>query len=142
MANLFYSQVKKFQQDIIGYDVPKQSSKLPDDVKELTIVQLREEIQELQDSHTLTDEVDALIDLIYFAYGGLVKMGIPEDTFAALHTIVHNANMTKVAGKKATRDYEGTAVDAVKPTNFMPPEKVICRFLNDEEFINEYEVLT
>ena len=45
--------------------------------------------------------------------------------------------MTKVAGKKAARGYEGTAQDAVKPLNFMPPEKVICRFLNDEEFPND-----
>ena len=142
MANLFFKQVSNFNRDIIGYTFPPKPTKLPSTVKELLLIQLREEIDELENSNTLTDEVDALIDLIYFAFGGLYKQGIEEDTFGALHTIVHNCNMTKVAGKKASRGYDGTAQDAVKPANFIPPERIICRFLNDEEFIKLNEDVT
>lgn len=41
----------------------------------------------------LTDEVDALIDLLYFTYGSFVMMGIDPDP---IFDIVHQANMGKV----------------------------------------------
>ncbi|MDR1689781.1 MAG: hypothetical protein LBS21_14415 [Clostridiales bacterium] len=52
-----------------------------------------EEIDEFIEAHTLTDQADAMIDLMYFALGTLVEMGVkPQKLF----DIVHEANMTKL----------------------------------------------
>jgi predicted HAD superfamily Cof-like phosphohydrolase len=52
-----------------------------------------EEIDEFIESDNITDQADAMIDLIYFALGTLVEMGVkPQKLF----DIVHEANMTKL----------------------------------------------
>lgn len=134
ITNDYFKQVSEFNRTILGYTPPASVQLLPEEVKKLSLIQLREEVQELEDSKTATDEVDALLDLIYFAYGALYKMGITHHIFGAAHTIVHNANMTKAAGKKANRGYDGTAQDAVKPENFVPPETLISVLINDKDF--------
>lgn len=54
---------------------------------------MREEVDEFLSSDTIIDQADAMIDLIYFALGTLVEMGVqPEKLF----DIVHRANMTKL----------------------------------------------
>ena len=134
IKNTFFEQVSAFNKNIIGYAAPVKVSLLPTDVKELTAIQLREEVDELMESTTPTDELDALIDLVYFAYGAMYKMGVTPPLFGAAATIVHNANMTKAAGKKASRGYDGTAVDAVKPADFIAPESLISVLINDQDF--------
>lgn len=134
VKNTYFEQVSEFNKTIIGYEQPLKVEKLPADVKELSLIQLREEIDELEESTTATDEIDALLDLMYFANGALYKMGVTPPVFGAASTIVHEANMTKAAGKKASRGYSGSAVDAVKPADFVPPETLIAVLINDEEF--------
>ena len=52
-----------------------------------------EEVQEFIDSENIYDQTDAMIDLIYFALGTLVEMGVkPKEIF----DIVQNANMSKL----------------------------------------------
>ncbi|GHU35789.1 hypothetical protein FACS1894172_18030 [Spirochaetia bacterium] len=52
-----------------------------------------EEIDEFIESSTIVDQADAMIDLMYFALGTLVEMGVkPEKIFE----VVHKANMSKV----------------------------------------------
>lgn len=54
---------------------------------------INEEVEELCDAETLEDQVDAYIDILYFALGGLVECGVlPDKIFAA----VHAANMAKM----------------------------------------------
>jgi len=134
IKNTYFEQVSEFNRTVIGYEAPLKVTKLPADVKELSLIQLREEIDELEESTTATDEIDALLDLMYFANGALYKMGITPPIFGSAATIVHQANMTKAAGKKAARGYSGSAVDAVKPADFVPPEGLIAVLINDEEF--------
>lgn len=52
-----------------------------------------EEINEFIDSKNITEQADAMIDLIYFALGTLVEMGIKP---SKLFEIVHDANMSKL----------------------------------------------
>ncbi|RCX12328.1 putative HAD superfamily Cof-like phosphohydrolase [Anaerobacterium chartisolvens] len=52
-----------------------------------------EEINEFKESDNIYDQADAMIDLIYFAVGTMVEMGVkPENVF----DIVHSANMRKL----------------------------------------------
>lgn len=54
---------------------------------------MAEEIEEWLEADNIVDQVDAMVDLIYFALGSLVELGIPP---AAIFGIVHDANMSKL----------------------------------------------
>lgn len=98
----------------------------------LSMKQLREEISEFEYADEKDDkagQVDALLDLIYFALGILYKMGLSPLEINTLFEAVHNANMTKSAGKKKGREVEG-AIDAVKPVDFKDPKNVIEGVIN------------
>lgn len=103
---------------------------------------LNEEVGELIDAVTegqlfgaaeaaVVQSVDALIDLMYFAVGGLYKMGLTRAMIVECMQTVHAANMTKVKAKVAKRHVEG-AVDAGKPTDFIGPEAEIARILSEK----------
>lgn len=54
---------------------------------------MQEEVEEFLEAEDVVDQADAMIDLIYFALGTLVEMGVkPEPLFR----IVHEANMKKL----------------------------------------------
>lgn len=137
--NKFFAQVSEFNKEVIGYSQPLAPEMLPSDVLDLSLIQLREEIDELEQARTVTEQVDALIDLLYFANGALYKIGLSELDYTYCSTAVHLANMTKAAGKKAARGYDGTAQDAVKPANFEGPERKIAARLGDIETINKLD---
>ena len=52
-----------------------------------------EEINEFIEASDIVDQVDAMIDLIYFALGTMVEIGVKPDK---IFDIVHNANMSKL----------------------------------------------
>lgn len=52
-----------------------------------------EEINEFLEADEIVEQADAMIDVMYFALGTLVEMGIRPD---ALFQIVQNANMAKL----------------------------------------------
>ncbi|HBL85307.1 MAG: HAD family hydrolase [Clostridiales bacterium GWF2_38_85] len=52
-----------------------------------------EEIDEFAEADNIIDQADAMIDLIYFALGTMVEMGVKP---AKLFEIVHDANMKKI----------------------------------------------
>lgn len=54
---------------------------------------MEEEVREFREAATLEDQADAMVDLLYFALGTLVEMGIDGEP---LFHIVHRANMTKL----------------------------------------------
>lgn len=95
---------------------------------------LREEAKEFDDAEVLTLErdmivcqVDSLIDSIYFAIGGLKKMGLTREQTVACFFAVHDANMTKRRGARAKRD--NFAEDAVKSDDWVGPEARIEKIL-------------
>lgn len=60
---------------------------------EKRLLWMQEELDEFRDADTIIDQADALIDLIYFALGTFVEMGIkPEKIFE----LVHISNMQKL----------------------------------------------
>ena len=78
---------------------------------------MREEIDEFLEAGTLTDQADAMIDLIYFALGTLVEMGVEPDE---LFEIVHNANMAKKWPDGKVHRNEMSKV--IKPSTWEDPE--------------------
>ena len=79
---------------------------------------LREERHELEPAFEQGDfagAADALVDLVVFAKGTAVLMGLP---WAALFDDVMRANMAKVRGV----GHRGHAVDLVKPLGWQGPK--------------------
>jgi len=76
-----------------------------------------EEVNEFIDGveeNDLAKMADALIDLVYFAKGTALKLGLP---WVALWADVQRANMAKERGTNK----RGFKVDAVKPPGWMGP---------------------
>jgi predicted HAD superfamily Cof-like phosphohydrolase len=86
---------------------------------------MREEIQEFLDSRNIYDQADAMIDLIYFALGTLVEMGIPpEELFDA----VQEANMNKLWSDGKPRFREDGKI--IKPEGWRPPEPELKKIID------------
>lgn len=76
---------------------------------------LQEELDELLAAPTLDLQADALVDLVYVAYGTAVMMGLP---WTALWDDVQRANMAKVRGQT----HRGNLVDVCKPDGWVGPK--------------------
>jgi len=95
--------------------------KTPRMLKEVRVIKrgkwMQEELNEFFESANLYEQSDAMIDLIYFALGTLVEMGIPpNELFAA----VHEANMSKM-WEDGIPHYD-TDGKTVKPKTWVDPE--------------------
>lgn len=96
---------------------------------------MQEELDELAEAATLVDQADALLDLIYFALGTLVEMGMDaEDLFE----IVHNANMDKLRTKHETILRDDGKVG--KPDGWQSPEFHIAQRLVSS--VSPYSLIT
>jgi predicted HAD superfamily Cof-like phosphohydrolase len=77
---------------------------------------MKEEIDEFLEAGDITEQADAMVDLIYFALGTLAMMGVkPEKPFA----IVHGANMAKLWGDGKPRYNADGKV--IKPETWADP---------------------
>ena len=82
---------------------------------------MREEIDEFIESDNIYEQADAMIDLIYFALGTLVEMGVkPGEIF----DIVHKANMTKLWSDGKVHYREGDK-KVIKPPEWEDPDPKI-----------------
>lgn len=131
MSNQF-NQVRDFNKYILG--IPHRNmGLLNEDELGISIKALNEETIELMEAHQNEDYVgciDAMIDLVYFAYGVLYKLGIHDPSlFREIFDAVHISNMTKVKGVKSTRQGFDDAADAIKPENWKSPEDRIISIL-------------
>lgn len=114
-------QVKRFQEELLGCTLPDVPTRLDAEGKEFFKRAAEEEVQEFMDAETIEDEADALLDLMYFSAGRLVRMGLMP---SALFDVVHDANMAKKAGElKKHRSLPGER-EAVKPPGWRAPDLV------------------
>ena len=116
MINDEFEQVKDFHR-VFGSPVSETPVLMPEQRAKFRSGFMLEEIQEFIDSKNIYDQADAMIDLIYFALGTLVEMGVkPKEIF----DIVHNANMTKIwsDGKVHRREGDGKVI---KPPEWEDP---------------------
>lgn len=86
---------------------------------------MKEEIEELLQSEDLCDQVDAVIDLMYFALGTLVEMGIKPDSF---FKIIHASNMEKVEISGPTLFRTDSKV--MKPSGWKQPKRLMLKEIN------------
>ena len=124
------NEIYEFNRAVLGADPRQMVLTLDLPEQEWLVAALKEEIQEFEDSQSDAEKVDALIDLCYFAIGGLVKLGLDEDQAQDCFDAVHRANMTKKPGIKDTRPNDGSIVDAIKDENFQDPTNVIEEIIN------------
>lgn len=88
-----------------------------------------EEINEFLEADEIVEQADAMIDVIYFALGTLVEMGIRPDK---LFDIVQSANMAKLwLDGKPHYNAEGKTI---KPGNWEDPHNKL-----KEEIERQYE---
>lgn len=89
-----FMQVRAFHQ-AFGHPVADAPTTMDRQRMEARAKWMREEIDEFLDpsKHTTQDGCDAMIDLIYFALGTIVEMGVMPQ---AIMDRVHSANMAKM----------------------------------------------
>jgi predicted HAD superfamily Cof-like phosphohydrolase len=112
-----FNKVQEFQTAVLGKQFPEKPVMLASEKMDDLRGRIIEELDEMAVSEchgNLPEVADALIDMIYFALGGLHQMGIDADR---VFDDVHAANMRKVAGK-TKRNQED---DAAKPEDWAPP---------------------
>lgn len=107
-----------FNETICGLVKPKTPTRLSSDRKNWTLSALTEEVEEFSEATSIEDEVDSLIDLIYFAAGRLQEMGVDGDR---AFNAVHDCNMMKIRGELSKRP-GSLGHDAVKPQGWTPPD--------------------
>lgn len=85
-----------------------------------------EEIAEFLTAEDIYEQADAMIDLMYFALGTMVEMGVePEELF----NIVQKANMDKLweDGKPRYNKKDGKVI---KPDNWEDPKPKIKKYID------------
>ena len=117
--NKNWQQVKLFHQT---FNQPHQNKPvlLERERVEKRIMWMQEEIGEFADAQTIAAQADAMIDLIYFALGTLVEMGVSPD---GLFDIVQAANMAKLWPDGQPHYNEHKKV--IKPPDWQTPDKKI-----------------
>ena len=128
MINEEFEQVKDFHKTF-GSPIRDMPHLLPEERAKFRAGFMLEEIQEFIDSENICDQADAMIDLIYFALGTLVEMGVkPKEIF----DIVQNANMSKLweDGKPRYRNGDNKII---KPPTWEDPFPKIKQVIDNEQ---------
>lgn len=125
-----FRRVFDFNHQVLGI-APRLPAPLVGNEKEWLVSCLKEEAEELAEAKNCVHQVDALVDGIIFAIGGLYRLGLTEQQAKACLEAVMDANFEKRAGQKAGRVFEGVT-DAVKPVDWVGPEDRIFLILGGQ----------
>lgn len=87
--------------------------------KQFRIAAMREEIEEYIDADNVDDELDAIIDLIIFAFGTLERQGLFPIAEEAFNRVMI-ANCNKELGANTKRG--SFSLDLVKPKRWAAPQ--------------------
>jgi predicted HAD superfamily Cof-like phosphohydrolase len=120
----FAEKVIEFNRKVLGINQLLVKMPLVGKGKEFVADAVAEENTEFDGAVDVVGQVDALIDMIYFAVGGLYKIGLTAEEISDCCDLVHDANMVKAKGKKEGRG-DGTVPDAVKAVGWVGPEEMI-----------------
>lgn len=114
--NKEYQLVKIFHEEA-DFPTAKRPAALSEKRLLLRYKLLKDELEELPASKDdVVAQADSFIDLIYYALGGLVEMGVEPDV---LFEIVHEANLKKVDSGKPS--YENGKLQ--KPEDWQHPDE-------------------
>tara|TARA_Y100000296_G_scaffold52994_1_gene60686 strand:+ start:47 stop:565 length:519 start_codon:yes stop_codon:yes gene_type:complete len=114
----FETDIEDFHEkfDLEYRDYPRP---LDPDEKNFRAVCLREEVNEYVSAENLEDELDALVDLVYFALGTCYRHGFD---FSAAWERVHAANMAKERAETKSDSKRDFDLDVVKPAGWVAPD--------------------
>lgn len=111
----------EFNREVVALPIPETPQVLGEQRRAWANAALQEELKEFNEAAEADDALeaaDALIDLIYFALGRLVEMGVPA---TAVMDEVQRANMDKERGELSKRP-GSMGHDAIKPTGWQAPD--------------------
>lgn len=92
---------------------------LSPDEKQFRLVCLTEEITEYREAKTKADEFDALLDLLVFTIGTMLRQGFPIETG---FNRVMAANMLKQRAMVRTESKRDFELDLIKPPGWVSPD--------------------
>lgn len=121
IAARMLEKTEQFNREVVGLPIPEVPTILSEERVKWARAALSEEVKEFIDASSTGDVLEAadgLIDLVYFALGRLVEMGVPA---AAVFEEVHRANMGKQRGELSKRP-GSLGYDAVKPEGWKAPD--------------------
>ena len=115
-----WEDVRAFQL-AFGHDAPESPELLHAEHVERRAAWIEEEADELREAATVAEQADAFIDIIYFALGGLVSLGVRPER---LWDIVQAANMAKLwpDGRPHHREGDGKVI---KPDGWRDPAPLL-----------------
>lgn len=114
-------KVAEFNREVVALPIPETPQVLGEQRRTWANAALQEELKEFNDAADAGDVLeaaDALIDLVYFALGRLVEMGVPA---TAVMDEVQRANMDKERGELSKRP-GSMGHDAIKPSGWQAPD--------------------
>lgn len=97
----------------------RQDKSALDDIRWGRIQMMLEELREFTQADTLEEQADSLVDLVYFALGTAVMMGLPWDQ---LFDEVHRANMEKELISSKEESTRLNKLDVKKPEGWQAPD--------------------
>lgn len=121
IAARMLAKVAEFNREVVALPIPETPQVLGEQRLTWANAALQEELKEFNDAVDAGDVLeaaDALIDLVYFALGRLVEMGVPA---VAVMDEVQRANMDKQQGELSKRP-GSMGHDAVKPAGWRAPD--------------------
>ena len=121
--NKEWEMVRDFQRKF-HQPVGERPTALEKDRVRIRYAWLSEELEEFRCAEDMTEQADAMIDLMYYALGALVEMGIKPDE---IFRIVHEANMRKEHDGTAAYDENGKVM---KPADWTAPYDRMSRALS------------
>ena len=101
--------------------VPQAPRYLSEEERQFRIRAMQEELDEFEDSQSLTDQLDALVDLLVFTLGTAYRQGM-GNVFDEAFNRVMNANMAKQLAPTAADSKRGFKSDLVKPAGWTAPD--------------------
>lgn len=132
----FYQVVQKFHQAI---DHPDGSTTqfLSGEERVRRIAWMQEELDEFKQAKTLTDQADAMGDLLWFVVGTMVCMGVEP---SLIMKPITKANMSKIMpdGKVRRRESDGKVQ---KPEGWKTPEPEIADNIRMKHGVNPEQIM-
>lgn len=134
--------VESFAQQVTHLPIPNTPEVLVGEDLAWAKGALQEEVDEFVEASEKGDvqeAADGLIDLIYFALGRLVQMGVPA---TAVFAEVQKANMAKQQGELSKRP-GSKGFDAIKPEGWVAPthERLLTFCLQDMRDLDDLRAL-
>lgn len=121
MINEAYNLVKIFQSQA-KQPVSNKPTLLPQDRVSIRYKWMKEELGEFLEAQNIYEQADAIIDLLYYALGTLVELGVEPDE---LFIMLHEWNLKKL--DKLCYDENGKVV---KPEGWKHPDKEIKEIID------------